>query len=322
MFCPTPPEVVADGCARDLSARCRLVAPLIVTALACLVFTGTVLSLDAGPLAWGSRAFHENSDSRGIPWGPEFRMTLGVFAAGFEPTPGNTAQWPAHWHELGTAEFDPAERRFAGMIETPAPLPEGVAPQVHIWARNHDNPVPGTEWLLFTRPDWQWPVATTNHLARPVITWVADGHSAAVVGSVGLDGAALATAAVGPAPEALDDWLAYWFPDGGPASLPDADPDGDGMSNRLEYYLGGDPTRAGRPVVPAISPVDGGLRLSLPRNPAVPSHFAVETSADLATWHPAGHSVVQDRPDFIEVEVPATDGRAFFRIQLSSPPAP
>lgn len=40
----------------------------------------------------------------------------------------------------------------------------------------------------------------------------------------------------------FDVWLAYYFPSGGTNSLPDADPDGDGMSNTNEFLAGFNPT--------------------------------------------------------------------------------
>jgi hypothetical protein len=321
MFSPTATVVVQDGREPGLPS-CRPYPAPVLTALAGLFLTGAVTLAEAGPVAWGSRAFLENKDSRENLWGPGFEMTLGVFAAGFTPTAGNVTQWAAHWHQLDKAEFDPEEYRFGGLIDHPEPLPPTHSTQVHVWVRNHHDAKPGAEWLLLTHPEWQWPGTTAGTVARPVTTWIADEHSVTLLGTVGGDGAVMATAAVGPASGSLAGWLELWFPDGGPNRLADADPDGDGMSNRLEYFLGTDPSRAGKPVAPAIVTVAGGLRLSLDRNPAVPSLFAVETSTDLLTWSAAAHSVIEERPDFIEIEVPKSDDRSFFRIQLSLPTEP
>jgi hypothetical protein len=83
-------------------------------------------------------------------------------------------------------------------------------------------------------------------------------------------------------------WQAVQFPGGGPQALPDADPDSDGLSNRLEYALGRLPlSSAGSDgasafpegVISAGRPV---LRLSLPEVAPADVVYIVQGSANLA----------------------------------------
>ncbi|MEO0054742.1 MAG: hypothetical protein RLZZ50_689, partial [Verrucomicrobiota bacterium] len=97
---------------------------------------------------------------------------------------------------------------------------------------------------------------------------------------------------------------------GGPEAAPDADPDGDGAANLLEYATGADPR------VPGASPVsvvvrDGRLALVFPRVADPLLTYTVEGADDLAGgWQPVdsagnpsagpaapdGATVADDRP--------------------------
>lgn len=76
----------------------------------------------------------------------------------------------------------------------------------------------------------------------------------------------------------------------GPQSAPGADPDGDGLTNLLEYALNQDPTRYGQgsnPVQTVIRGYADGNYLSIrfTRAPlATDITYIVEVSSDLATW--------------------------------------
>jgi hypothetical protein len=80
-----------------------------------------------------------------------------------------------------------------------------------------------------------------------------------------------------------------------------SDPDGDGVSNVLEYALGGDPASSsltlpgGPPLLPQISVVAGNLDFSFPERTDAADRglsYIVETSTDLVSWSatlPAGN---------------------------------
>jgi hypothetical protein len=85
-------------------------------------------------------------------------------------------------------------------------------------------------------------------------------------------------------------WRAQHFgADAQGLGVPEADPDGDGLSNRLEYVFASDPLQpGGRGNLPA-SAVEGGrfrLRYTRPSDPTDLA-FGYEISGDLRTWRPA-----------------------------------
>jgi hypothetical protein len=116
-----------------------------------------------------------------------------------------------------------------------------------------------------------------------------------------------------------------------PDAALEADPDGDGIPNILEFALGGDPLIPNTAALPAMSMVSHDntphLRLSVPRNPeATDLIFTVEVSADLITWsHTEGTDIVttEDTPTILIVEdaVPMTPGSPrFIRLRVELTP--
>lgn len=277
---------------------------------------GAIIPAEAGLACWGSQGFVENADSRSRPWTPDFIMTLGVFQKGFLPTADNREEWIGHWIGLDVAVFDPLESRFAGVVDLARPLPAGADPQVYFWARNGDDLKKGPEWLLLTRPDWKWPAVSPAD--SPALTWTTGTPASPVVGEIGVNGHHLTSARVVPVPVTFDDWLNGYFPDSSAGRNPDADPDGDGLGNRIEFFLGSNPNDGASTVCPQIRTGGDGTRLSLRRNPRVKSGFSVETSTNLLTWKPSDPETVVDQPDLIEVRIPrdAPVKSAFFRIKL------
>lgn len=285
-----------------------------------LVFNPAAAMADA--VYWGTQGFHRLEDSRGRQWDPGFRMKLGVFPTGFTPRPENVDQWASHWIELDAAVFDPDERRFAGLVDDAQPLPAGADRQVFIWAMNGTDLTQGPEWLLLTRQDWVWNGRISNN-AAPAKTWIADDASIAILGTVSEQQVHLASAAVRPPPVTMGGWLADWFAGTTADASPSADPDGDGLVNRLEYFLGTDPTKPSSLAGPEIAMVPGGVRLALGRNPYAVSTFVLETSTDLKSWQPGAATTVEERPDRIELLAPKGTGGhpVFYRFQLQSPDA-
>lgn len=75
------------------------------------------------------------------------------------------------------------------------------------------------------------------------------------------------------------------FPEGGLDAEEDADPDGDGISNLLEYAFGLVPEQAGRDGAPVVSSVDGYVEVMFQRNRAAADlTFRVMASTDLSNW--------------------------------------
>ncbi|MEO5917755.1 MAG: thrombospondin type 3 repeat-containing protein [Luteolibacter sp.] len=283
--------------------------------MAFVVFLGTVPA-EAGLAYWGSEGFVENADSHSRPWTSDFSMELGVFEKGFVPTFENRDQWNEKWSKLDVAEFDAQEARFAGVVDLSQALPAGVDSQVYFWAKNGNDLTKGPEWLLLTRPEWKWPALSA--VGSPAITWTTGAPASPVLGEIGANGFHLTSARVVPVPVLLDQWLAGYFPNPASDRNPDADPDGDGLSNRLEYFLGSNPNDGSSRICPEIRTAGNGTTLTLQRNPYAASGFAVETSANLVSWSATDPETIQDRPDLIEVRVPRDPAAksSFFRIKL------
>lgn len=104
----------------------------------------------------------------------------------------------------------------------------------------------------------------------------------------------------------------------------EADPDGDGLSNLLEYALGGDPATANSEIAPLLGTETVGestyLSIAFTKNAnAQGIDYVVEASSDLVTWESAGSTtVVEDATTaIIRDNVALTDSdRRFIRLRV------
>ncbi len=103
---------------------------------------------------------------------------------------------------------------------------------------------------------------------------------------------------------------------------PEADPDGDGHANLLEYYLGGDPTRPDSDLAPSLSMEDDQLVVSFwHRIGASGVTAAFEWSADLApdSWQPLDADpeimLTESWRERLRIHIPTSSGgRLFIRL--------
>jgi autotransporter-associated beta strand protein len=102
------------------------------------------------------------------------------------------------------------------------------------------------------------------------------------------------------------------------------DPDGDGISNLMEYVLGGDPQISSSGVLPSASITDTGLILRYTRNDASVAD-TIQTgqwSTDLVHWSDVTPVVTHDNadaPDVMEIRIPpdfANGGSLFGRLKV------
>ncbi len=136
-----------------------------------------------------------------------------------------------------------------------------------------------------------------------------------------------------PAPTAYELWTSGHGISGASAAE-DADPDGDGQPNLLEFALGSRPDRAESVNVPVVrmSRIDGRdhLALTVPKGPyddAENSLLTVEVSSDLIEWFSAAPHVVvlEDSSAMLDVRdaTPVSaSSRRFIRLRAGLPAAP
>ncbi|HWB02861.1 MAG TPA: S8 family serine peptidase [Verrucomicrobiales bacterium] len=132
------------------------------------------------------------------------------------------------------------------------------------------------------------------------------------------------------APPGYANWIGLFFP-GADASVTafDADPDGDGIMNGLEFAMRLDPSVPEAEPVPSVA-VDGNEVVFTYFDDTIATdslfYFAPETSTDMETWTEAAPTVIEEA-DFVrkmELRIPVADGeRIFIRLKaLQTQPAP
>lgn len=274
------------------------------------------------------------------------------------------------WGYLAPAELEPADpdhttrghASYRLRIRTPGTytlalryrtdLPEATSPAIVI---NGESTIPGTP-AAATEGRWQWlhgpqlQLERGNHilaLARPEVDFAIDRivlaqdiNQIPVAGSTELGPAESALGMpVLPGATPFTTWLAHHFDAADLADPlleetlwgPDADPDGDGIVNLLEFVLGGDPALPGSAVPPAPETItiNGNeyLRLTIVRNPDAASvAVRVESAATLApdAWASGtGNTVIEiDTDTLLQVRdaVPiTTQSPRFLRIVAEMP---
>lgn len=107
---------------------------------------------------------------------------------------------------------------------------------------------------------------------------------------------------------------------------PEGDPDSDGITNLLEYILGGDPRVSSTSILPTASIIGSDLVLEYTRNDDSESDTTQigQWSTDLGTWTDVAPVMVNENaaaPDDMSVTVPlsnAVDGRLFLHLKAES----
>jgi hypothetical protein len=152
-------------------------------------------------------------------------------------------------------------------------------------------------------------------------------RTASIVGSV-----TSATAVVQATPATFAGWIAGFYPGGTAAQTGAmADPDGDGLSNLLEYGLARRPDLAEPPLAPTLVTVSGSSYPALTFQRATGGSVIAEISDDLVTWSSAPAALVQvgaavpDASGFYETvtfrstALLAAKPRQFLRVRVTEP---
>lgn len=257
----------------------------------------------AETVEWRSLPFQSNLTSSGSILSDEWSFHLGYFDSDFIPTSSNTADWGDRWVTLDNAPYSIASARFSGVWVDTGEVPDGS--KGYIWGLNRGASRP--EWILLSASNWTFPLPTSDPLnPSPGATWSVTNSNEVILGSVNVGGNHLRTeAAVGQPPLLSgDDWLQLVFSPAersNPAiSAWDADPDGDGQTNLVEFAFGLNPQSPDQ-VATAFSLDAGFLEFEVRRAERVGVAYFGRVSSDLVTWFEDAASValIQEGAGFL-----------------------
>jgi hypothetical protein len=276
----------------------------------------------AGQVNWGNAFNSVNLTSTDTRMDTRMVFELGVFASGFVPTAGNTAQWATNWRRAQLAFYNVELSYFNGshpVLSNAAPFTAGA--RGYIWG--HNGRCTGGEWVLMSAPSWTWPGQSPLELP---VNWTVSTASQFIAGQGTGTGFQMKSALIdGPLPVTpWEEWRARHFTAGqlnDPAiSGPEADPDLDGTVNLAEYALGGHPLMAGSfaGLVSAGLTLSGGrprLTMTVIKRCDRALVWSAQASVDLVHW-PAGSTLLTDTPEVltaVENLTASGDGRVFLR---------
>jgi hypothetical protein len=247
-----------------------------------LLSLGLLATLPAETITWFCDPVSVNRAADGQPMDGFFRFQLGAFAAGFEPTPSNAAQWASNWVPAATADYHEGNRLFHGSFT----LTANTAPfavNAKAWIRGFRDAAAGGDWILFRAAGWRWPAA--NPLNPPLRQWNTRDATEVVLGRVDPTGSPFLMQAAEVA--TYEQWRTSVLA-GHPSGSAGDDADGDGVANFLEFVLGSRPDDPSSVVRPPVSMVEVAgrqhLQMTVPRVPGRLFAGAVEVSGDLSDW--------------------------------------
>lgn len=203
-------------------------------------FLAVTLWAPAAQIFFSSAFFQTNLDSEGNPLSDDWVFALGAFDEGFTPTRANREMWADHWTTGRASPFEGAFSAEYQFFSNEAPFM--TTNKGYIWGYNCAG-----EWILVTGSNWTWP-NTNDPIAIP-LNWTINNASDVIVGAINTDDVHIRTEAGGEGfniPSfTYADWRASYF---APAEISDllisgfdADPDGDGHLNLVEYAQGTNP---------------------------------------------------------------------------------
>lgn len=277
------------------------------------------LHSQAAQVSWSSEAQSVDRDSTGKPLDAAFIFELGAFVPGFIPTSANTQQWAANWTAAARVAYDAVNKAVSGPRFTYSTNATPFLPNNRGWIWGYHPQHPG-EWILIGRPNWLWPNAS-DPFGLPV-TWGVVAATQAIVGKLNTAGVQLQTAPIGTYANVPALTFAAWqtlsfnaAERANPAiSGPDADPDGDGIPNGVEFLTGTTPRASSSPAMRILPRI--GVEIS--RINGRTGTLSGEVSSDLQTWFK--DSAVQMSPTPGLQTFTATDpalflNRAFWRFR-------
>jgi hypothetical protein len=289
----------------------------------------------ATQINWNSTSGAINQTSAGSPMSQSFVFELGSFQSGFTPEASNVADWAANWSSASRAAYSVSSSRYSAVYNfstNVAPFTENAA--AYVWG------ISSSEWILFRKASWLWPVASSNPLAFPIDWTTANTPSdplMAIVGSVNGSGFLLKSASVPnqPLPALFyADWRRLYFNTTEQGNLsvsgPNADPDSDGISNVMEYARSSNPRSAVSQGVEGVSAMiytessQNYLGLRFFYEPRARLQFTAERNSTLTgAWSNASILSLPASPgvaSFRETQPLSGSPRSFMRLSLTPSP--
>jgi hypothetical protein len=159
--------------------------------------------------------------------------------------------------------------------------------------------------------------------ANDTISFVVNANT-----NIGADETALrGTIALVKSTGGFSTWADSWTAPALTDKTPGGDPDGDGISNLLEYVIGGDPRVSSTGFLPKQGIVGSDLVLSYQRSDASEADTTqtVQWSTNLTDWYDLAPVQVNENdsaPDDLEIRIPlsnAVDGKLFGRLHVTMP---
>ena len=272
-----------------------------------------------GQIVWSCDPNSTNQSSSGAAMDAAFVFELGVFDAGFTPTPSNLVDWLEHWNPVQQSAYVPATGRYNAFYQVLSNAPPFlIGAEAWVFGRKPGAAV--DEWILFRSSEWLWP--EVGGMGPFQLEWNASQADEVVLGTVDPSGSPflMRSAEVRSFAQWQSVELAGELLDG-----PDDDPDRDGLRNAIEFVLGTSPLTADAVVTTALDFVAGHARISVPRLAGRLVHLSVEVSEDMATWAsgPAHLEVVAETTTSLVVRDLVATGplrpRAFYRLRAELP---
>jgi hypothetical protein len=228
--------------------------------------------------------------------------------------------------------YNAATKRYAGAHSPDDNVsPFTIGKPVHVWGFRGD--ATAAEWILFRAPSWVFPDA--NPPVPPpanAYEWYANAPGLVVVigsiqssGSPSLMRSASVTGAL-PPPTSWDQWRTEMLA-GVPLNGELDDPDGDGVSNLIEFTFGLNPRLPGPPPAMPLTlervTNQDYLQIRVPRRKDHPVTLSVQVSSNLANWDEGSAfvEIISDGPSEWVVRdrtpYPPSGGKRFMRIKAT-----
>jgi hypothetical protein len=270
-----------------------------------------------GPSSPGYDFEHTLSDGTPLPDG--YEVQIGIFEGSFVPSAANVSEWADHWRSLSKAKYNAPYGIYTAYSSQEHPANFPAHQRFYVFGHQQIGPN-HAEVFLATDPNWLIPKGAPLPVPTTADTVIA---STFIVGSID-DGLSMQTAAVktnAPPPHFFTEWALEYF---GNAERNDpliggesADPDGDGLSNALEYLAGSHPKRPNaNPLrITQQSGDDLGLRYQL--SGSARATWKLQYSENLVDWVDAEvQPVVNDTFEEIELNLTPIASEGFWRMHV------